>query len=72
MQCTVSREPGPLLPRRNRHPTAAARSFSPECEHGANAGLAIARGLLEPLKAKFPWIRCARTQCVERLTSNAG
>ena len=30
--------------------------FSPECEHGANAGLAKARSILEPIKAKFPWI----------------
>ena len=33
--------------------------FSPECQHGANAGLDKARSLLEPLKAKFPWISYA-------------
>ena len=33
--------------------------FSPECQHGANAGLDKARALLEPLKAKFPWISYA-------------
>ena len=35
------------------------RRFSPECDHGANAGLAKARALLEPIKAKFPWITYA-------------
>jgi hypothetical protein len=30
--------------------------FAPECEFGANAGLAIARELLEPIKKQFPWI----------------
>ena len=33
--------------------------FTPECEHGANAGLAKARAILEPIKAKFPWISYA-------------
>lgn len=30
--------------------------FSPEADHGANAGLGIARDLLEPVKKQFPWI----------------
>lgn len=30
--------------------------FNPEANWGANAGLAVARDLLEPVKAKFPWI----------------
>ena len=30
--------------------------FAPESEHGANAGLRIARDLMEPLKQEFPWI----------------
>lgn len=30
--------------------------FKPECDHGANAGLAVARQVLEPLKAKYPGI----------------
>lgn len=30
--------------------------FAPESDHGANAGLKIARDYLEPIKAKFPWI----------------
>lgn len=34
----------------------ATMRFVPECEHGANAGLDVARKLLEPVKAKFPWI----------------
>lgn len=34
----------------------AMMRFSPEANWGANAGLAIARDLLEPVKAKFPWI----------------
>jgi hypothetical protein len=34
----------------------ATMRFKPESEHGANAGLAVARALLEPIKAKFPWI----------------
>jgi hypothetical protein len=33
--------------------------FSPESEHGANAGLAVARDLLEPIKAAHPWISYA-------------
>ncbi|MEW5302225.1 MAG: hypothetical protein WDW36_005027 [Sanguina aurantia] len=34
----------------------ATMRFSPECDHGANAGLAVARSVLEPIKAAFPWI----------------
>ena len=30
--------------------------FAPEADHGANAGLKIARDFLEPIKAQFPWI----------------
>lgn len=30
--------------------------FRPEAEHSANAGLHIARELLEPIKKKYPWI----------------
>ena len=30
--------------------------FAPESQHGANAGLQVARDLLEPLKKEFPWI----------------
>ena len=30
--------------------------FKPEALHGANNGLAIARGILEPLKKEFSWI----------------
>ncbi|KIZ05573.1 cytochrome c peroxidase [Monoraphidium neglectum] len=37
----------------------ATMRFAPESEHGANAGLAVARNLLEPIKAKFPWITYA-------------
>ena len=37
-----------------------AHSFAPECEWGANAGLAVARKLLEPVKAAHPWIRWGR------------
>jgi cytochrome c peroxidase len=33
--------------------------FDPEAGHGANAGLAVARALLEPIKKKFPWISYA-------------
>jgi catalase (peroxidase I) len=33
--------------------------FSPESDHGANAGLAVARDLLEPIKAAHPWISYA-------------
>ncbi len=37
----------------------ATMRFAPEAEFGANAGLAVARALLEPIKAKFPWISYA-------------
>lgn len=37
----------------------ATMRFAPESEHGANAGLAVARSLLEPIKAKYPWISYA-------------
>ena len=30
--------------------------FPPEALHGANNGLNVARGLMEKVKAKFPWI----------------
>ncbi|PNH10822.1 Cytochrome c peroxidase, mitochondrial [Tetrabaena socialis] len=33
--------------------------FGPECDWGANKGLAIARKLLEPIKAAHPWISYA-------------
>ncbi|KAH8885247.1 mitochondrial cytochrome c peroxidase [Thozetella sp. PMI_491] len=34
----------------------ATMRFSPESDHGANAGLKAARDFLEPVKQKFPWI----------------
>lgn len=37
----------------------AAMRFDPEASHGANAGLGLARSLLEPVKKKFPWISYA-------------
>lgn len=37
----------------------ATMRFDPEAGHGANAGLAVARDLLEPIKAKYPWISYA-------------
>lgn len=37
----------------------ATMRFSPESNWGANAGLGIARDLLEPIKKKFPWISYA-------------
>lgn len=37
----------------------ATMRFAPENNWGANAGLAIARDLLEPVKRKFPWISYA-------------
>jgi hypothetical protein len=40
-------------------PAPAAHRFSPESAWGANAGLDLARKLLEPIKAKFPWISYA-------------
>lgn len=33
--------------------------FKPESEHGANAGLSVARDFLEPIKKKFPKISYA-------------
>lgn len=30
--------------------------FEPECQHGANAGLDVAREKLEKIKKQFPWI----------------
>jgi len=33
--------------------------FKPECDHGGNAGLGIARDLLEPIKKKYPEISYA-------------
>jgi len=30
--------------------------FNPEALHAANNGLAVARGVLEPVKKEFPWI----------------
>jgi len=37
----------------------ATMRFKPECDHGGNAGLGIARNLLEPIKAKHPNISYA-------------
>ena len=37
----------------------ATMRFSPEADHGANAGLGLARNLLEPVKAKHPGISYA-------------
>ena len=34
----------------------ATMRFAPESNWGANAGLSVARDLLEPVKATFPWI----------------
>ncbi|KAL5528522.1 CCP1 [Sanghuangporus sanghuang] len=34
----------------------ATMRFEPEALHGANAGLQVARGVLEKVKEKFPWI----------------
>ncbi|RDW77077.1 peroxidase-1 [Coleophoma cylindrospora] len=34
----------------------ATMRFSPEGDHGANAGLQAARDFMEPIKQKFPWI----------------
>ena len=30
--------------------------FEPEAQHGANAGLNVARDLMEKVKKEFPWI----------------
>ena len=37
----------------------ATMRFSPESNHGANAGLEHARKFLEPFKTQFPWISYA-------------
>eukprot|EP00877_Chromochloris_zofingiensis_P009410 jgi/Chrzof1/4722/Cz14g23320.t1 len=37
----------------------ATMRFSPEIDHGANAGLNIAQKVLDPIKAKYPWISYA-------------
>jgi cytochrome c peroxidase len=34
----------------------ATMRFNPEALHGANAGLAVARTVLEPVKQKYSWI----------------
>ncbi|KAH6897525.1 cytochrome c peroxidase [Coprinopsis sp. MPI-PUGE-AT-0042] len=34
----------------------ATMRFEPESKHGANAGLHVARGLMEEIKKDFPWI----------------
>ncbi|KAH8814736.1 heme peroxidase [Flagelloscypha sp. PMI_526] len=34
----------------------ATMRFAPESLHGANAGLDVARGLMDKIKAEFPWI----------------
>ncbi|KAJ7272089.1 cytochrome c peroxidase [Mycena haematopus] len=34
----------------------ATMRFEPEALHGANAGLNVARGIMEQIKAQFPWI----------------
>jgi len=41
---------------KNGGSNGATMRFHPECAHGANAGLDVARKVLEPVKAKFPWI----------------
>lgn len=38
------------------HSNYATMRFEPEALHGANAGLNVARDLLEPIKKEFPWI----------------
>ena len=40
-----------------------------EGEYGANAGLKVARDLLEPIKAKFPWISYADLWTLAGVTS---
>jgi len=37
----------------------ATMRFAPEADHGANAGLDVGRGLLAPLKAKYPGVSFA-------------
>lgn len=39
--------------------TTRPHSFAPESGHGANAGLQVARDLLEPVKKRFPYISYA-------------
>ena len=39
--------------------SGASMRFEPESKHGANAGLEVARDLLEPIKKQFPWISYA-------------
>ena len=34
----------------------ATMRFEPESLHGANAGLNVARGLMDKVKQEFPWI----------------
>jgi len=34
----------------------ATMRFEPESQHGANAGLNVARDLMEKVKQEFPWI----------------
>ena len=48
--------PGSCIPASTHMPTTCCRRFRPEAEHSANAGLHIARELLEPIKKKYPWI----------------
>ena len=39
--------------------SGATMRFAPESDHGANAGLGVARALLEPIKKRFSWISYA-------------
>lgn len=48
----------PVLPSKFKGDCLDCR-FSPECDHGANAGLIVARDLLEPIKKQHPWISYA-------------
>ena len=62
-----ARGPVPLRPHLSPHSRYAAQFTTlPPCAHrykegdyGANAGLKVARDLLEPIKVKFPWISYA-------------
>lgn len=45
--------------RKNGGSNGGTIRFAPESEYGANAGLHVARNLLEPVKAKFPGISYA-------------
>lgn len=49
----------PHLPMHCAHHHHHGRRWAPESEHAANAGLAVARKLLEPVKAAYPWISYA-------------